>query len=295
MTNPPKLAFCIVANPEKYSIQKPLIRVVEWCKSNNTPLFITQELFSFFPALSEFDSLKIVSSETEAIQNSEIVIALGGDGTMLHTAQMVKYSSKPVLGINTGRLGFMANIQPSQIEDAFDHIVKNDFTIDKRDLLQATVSGGKSYYALNEFLFTKKDTSSMITLSVEYDGKLINDYWADGLLVSSPSGSTAYNLSAGGPIVLPGTPVMVLTPINPHTLTTRPLVLPSGKKLTVKTSETPENILFSYDGTILPHNSKLDVEISRSEFSFHLIQLPDQNFFETLRNKLMWGMDKRKN
>ena len=295
MTKPLKMTFCIVANPEKYSIQKPLIRVVDWCKRNKIPLFITQELHSFFPALSEFDTLHIVSSETEAIQHSDIVIALGGDGTMLHTAQMVKYSSKPVLGINTGRLGFMANIQPSQIEVAFDHLVKNDFTIDKRDLLQATVPGGKQYYALNEFLFTKKDTSSMISLTVEYDGKLINEYWADGLLVSSPSGSTAYNLSAGGPIVLPGTPVMVLTPINPHTLTTRPLVLPSDKKLTVKTSETPENILFSYDGIILPHNSKFDVEISRSDYSFHLIQLPDQNYFETLRNKLMWGMDKRKN
>lgn len=295
MTNPFKKSFCIVANPEKYSIQKPLIRVVEWCNINDIPLFITQKLYSFFPALSEYDSLKIVSSETDALQKSDIVIALGGDGTMLHTAQMVKYSSKPVLGINTGRLGFMANIQPSQIEEAFDHIIKNDFTVDKRDLLHATVSGEKHYYALNEFLFTKKDTSSMITLTVEYDGKLINEYWADGLLVSSPSGSTAYNLSAGGPIILPGTPVMVLTPINPHTLTTRPLVLPSDKKLTVKTSETPENILFSYDGTILPHNSKFDVEISRSEYSFHLIQLPDQNYFETLRNKLMWGMDKRKN
>tara|TARA_R100001143_G_scaffold63597_1_gene73280 strand:- start:25391 stop:26278 length:888 start_codon:yes stop_codon:yes gene_type:complete len=295
MSNPSNMSFCIVANPEKYSIQKPLLRVVEWCKTNDIPLFITEELFTFFPALSESESLKIVASETEAIQNSQIVIALGGDGTILHTAQMVKYSSKPVLGINTGRLGFMANIQPSQIDEAFDHIINNNFTIDRRDFLQATVSGGKQYYALNEFLFTKKDTSSMITLSVEYDGKLINDYWADGLLVSSPSGSTAYNLSAGGPIILPGTPVMVLTPINPHTLTTRPLVLPSDKKLTVKTSETPENILFSYDGTILPHNSKMDVEISRSEFSFHLIQLPDQNYFETLRNKLMWGMDKRKN
>lgn len=295
MTNSFKMTFCIVANPEKYSIQKPLLRVVEWCEINDTPLFITEQLYSFFPALSGFHSLKIVSSEAEAIQHSDIVIALGGDGTMLHTAQIVKYSSKPVLGINTGRLGFMANIQPSQIEEAFDHIVKNDFTIDKRDLLQAIVSEGNHFYALNEFLFTKKDTSSMITLTVEYDGKLINEYWADGLLISSPSGSTAYNLSAGGPIILPGTPVMVLTPINPHTLTTRPLVLPSDKKLTVKTSETPENILFSYDGTILPHNNKFDVEISRSEYSFHLIQLPDQNYFETLRNKLMWGMDKRKN
>lgn len=289
------MKFCIIANPEKYSIQKPLIRVVEWCRINKVALYIAQEVYSFFPALSEFESLNIVPSEIEAIQHSDIIVALGGDGTMLHTAQMVKYSTKPVLGINTGRLGFMANIQPSQIEEAFDQILNNDFSIDKRDLLQATVSGGKHYFALNEFLFTKKDTSSMITLTVEYDGKLINEYWADGLLISSPSGSTAYNLSAGGPIVLPGTPVMVLTPINPHTLTTRPLVLPSDKKLTVNTSETSENILFSYDGTILPHNNKLDVEISRSEYSFHLIQLPDQNYFETLRNKLMWGMDKRKN
>ena len=129
------MKFCIIANPEKYSIQKPLIRVVEWCKGNDVQLFITRELFSFFPALSDFDSLTIVSTENEAFQHADIVIALGGDGTMLHTAQMVKYSSKPVLGINTGRLGFMANIQPSQIEEALDRIIRDEFTIDKRDLL----------------------------------------------------------------------------------------------------------------------------------------------------------------
>lgn len=134
----------------------------------------------------------------------------------------------------------------------------------------------------------------MISLEVEYDGELINNYWADGLIISSPTGSTAYNLSAGGPIVLPNTPVVVLTPINPHTLTTRPLVLPSGRMITVRTGNSGDNVLFSYDGIVLPHNSKLDINIIQSDFSVYLIQLPEQNYFETLRNKLMWGLDKRK-
>lgn len=290
------MKFCVIANPEKYSIQEPLIRVVDWCKNRSIPLYLTEKLNSYFPALAKFDRqpIKSVQTEEEALQNADIVIALGGDGTMLHTAHLVKFCSKPVMGINTGKLGFMANIQPDQVEQALELILKGDYVIDKRDLLQANSAGNKTNYALNEFLFSKKDTSSMISLTVEYDGKLINDYWADGLIVSSPSGSTAYNLSAGGPIVLPGTPVMLLTPINPHTLTTRPLVLPSDKILTVKTSETSENILFSYDGISIPHNHKLDVGIVQSKYSVHLIQLPDQNYFETLRNKLMWGMDKRK-
>ena len=290
------MKFCVIANPEKYSIQDPLIRVVDWCKQRGISLYLTDELYSFYPELAESENQLIhrVKTEEEALQGADIIIAMGGDGTMLHTAHLVKFSSKPVLGINTGKLGFMANVQPDQVESALELILRGDFSIDKRTLLQANSGGNETRYALNEFLFSRKDTSSMISLTVEYDGKLINDYWVDGLIVSSPSGSTAYNLSAGGPIVLPGTPVMLLTPINPHTLTTRPLVLPSNKILTVKTSETPENILFSYDGISIPHNRKLDVGIKQSEYSVHLIQLPDQNYFETLRNKLMWGMDKRK-
>ena len=290
------MKFCVIANPEKYSIQDPLIRVVDWCKQRGISLYLTDELYSFYPELAESENQLIhrVKTEEEALQGADIIIAMGGDGTMLHTAHLVKFSSKPVLGINTGKLGFMANVQPDQVESALELILRGDFSIDKRTLLQANSGENETRYALNEFLFSRKDTSSMISLTVEYDGKLINDYWVDGLIVSSPSGSTAYNLSAGGPIVLPGTPVMLLTPINPHTLTTRPLVLPSNKILTVKTSETPENILFSYDGIPIPHNRKLDVGIKQSEYSVHLIQLPDQNYFETLRNKLMWGMDKRK-
>jgi NAD+ kinase len=286
--------FCIIANPEKYSIQDPLARVLKWCDEKHHTLFVSAGLEKYFPKVTANHCATVVQDEKNAIDESEVVIAMGGDGTMLHTAHLVKEKQVPVLGINTGKLGFMANIQPAQIEEAMDSVVRNNYRIDRRYMLQAETESGKIYNALNEFLFTNKDTSSLISIEVEYDGLLINNYWADGLIVSSPSGSTAYNLSAGGPIVLPNTAVMVLTPINPHTLTTRPLVLPSDRPLTIRPGNAADQILFSYDGINLPQNSKLDIEIKQSDFSVRLIQLPGQNYFETLRNKLMWGLDKRK-
>ncbi len=288
------MTFSIIANPEKYSIQDPLERVIEWSHLHEIEIYVTKNLQEHFPKIVKGESISVVESEREALKASQVIIAIGGDGTMLHTAHLVKEIKNPILGINTGKLGFMANIQPSKVEEALQCVRNEEYRIDKRQMLMATTEDDKRYFALNEFLFSKKDTSSMITLEVEYDGSLINHYWADGLIISSPTGSTAYNLSAGGPIIQPNTPVMVVTPINPHTLTTRPLVLPSNRPLTIRSSTEAEHILFSYDGISQPHNSKLDIKIIQSDFSVNLIQLPDQNYFETLRNKLMWGYDKRK-
>lgn len=286
------MKFCILANPDKYSIQDPLNRVITWCKKNSAEILITKKLQEHLSG-TDLSGVTVAATESDIVNRTDIVIAIGGDGTILHTAHLIKQADKPVLGINTGKLGFMANIQPNDIESAMNSVSKNNYRVDKRSMLQAD-QNGKIYYALNEFLFTKKETSSMITLRAEYDGEFINNYWADGLIISSPTGSTAYNLSAGGPIVMPQTPVMVLTPINPHTLTTRPLVLPAGKTLTIKTVNQKDNILFSYDGLILPGSNGLDINIKQSEYSIKIIQLPHQNYFETLRNKLMWGLDKRK-
>ena len=283
--------ICVIANPDKYSILDPLQKLCELCLTGNHTLFLSSALAEY---LDSPGKEKVLNTEAEAVQKADLIVAIGGDGTLLHSAHIARESGKPILGINTGRLGFMANTLPTQIEQAFDFLVKGQYSLETRDLLQATTPDGNTYYALNEFLFSRKDTSSMISLTVEYDGELINEYWADGLIFSSPTGSTAYNLSAGGPIVYPGTRVLLLTPINPHTLTTRPLVLPSDRKLTVKSSENPENILFSYDGIVIPHESEINIDIIVSEYSVRLIQLPDQHYFETLRNKLMWGLDKRK-
>lgn len=289
------MKFCIIANPEKYSIQDPLARVLHWCGNNGHILHLSAELERHFPKVTLNSAASVVQNEQKAIDLSDVIIAMGGDGTMLHTAHLVKDKEIPILGINTGKLGFMANIQPAQIEEAMESVVNNKYRIDERAMLEAKTAEGNCYFALNEFLFSKKDTSSLISVEVQYDGLLINNYWTDGLIISTPSGSTAYNLSAGGPIVVPNTPVMVLTPINPHTLTTRPLVLPSDRPLTVRpgNSTSEEHILFSCDGINLPQNSKLDINIKQSDFSVSLIQLPGQNYFETLRNKLMWGFDKR--
>lgn len=288
------MKLCVIANPRKYSIRDPLESIISWCKESGSLLFAAEELSRHFSdILYTKDHITVTETESEAIKKSDVVIAVGGDGTMLHTAHLLKNHPLPVLGVNTGKLGFMANIQPSQINDALTSVLNRDYLIDKRLMLMASTSDGSKYYALNEFLFSKKDASSMITLDVEYDGKLINSYWSDGLIISSPTGSTAYNLSAGGPIIMPGTPVMTVTPINPHTLTTRPLVLPSNLKLRVRSANPDEQILFSYDGIMLPFHQKLDIEIIQSEYSASLIQLPGHNYFETLRNKLMWGLDRR--
>lgn len=288
------MKLCILANPEKYSVEDPLNQVLKWCSDHHVEIFLSEKLKLQFTDVVLQSNATITLTEKEAAELSDIVIAIGGDGTMLHTAHLIKSKPVPVLGINTGKLGFMANIQPDSIETALNHVLNKEYHLDKRFLLKATLSGGKVYYALNEFLFSKKDTSSMITLHAEYDGVFINNYWADGLLVSTPTGSTAYNLSAGGPIVIPNTQVMLLTPINPHTLTTRPLVLPSNRSLRIKSENKSNNTLFSYDGVILPDETNPDVEISQSDYYIQLIQLPGQNHFETLRNKLMWGLDKRK-
>jgi NAD+ kinase len=287
------MKFCILANPEKYTIQLPLQQVVTWCTSQGHELYITEKLKKHFPEMAVLQKVSLVATEIEGVQRCDVVIAIGGDGTLLHTAHLIKDADRPVLGINSGRLGFMANIQPEMIDHTLNQVAAGSYQIDERHMLKARSLNGSQYYALNEFLFTKKDTSSMITLQADYNGQFINNYWADGLLVSTPTGSTAYNLSAGGPIVMPDTPVMLLTPINPHTLTTRPLVLPDHHTLTIKSAENGKHTLFAYDGQIQPNESEFEVQITRSQYSIRLIQLPEQNYFETLRNKLMWGMDRR--
>lgn len=288
------MKLALIAHPAKYRVQEPLQTVLEWCVENNSVGLAVESLCNTVAARHR-DCLEIVRTEEEAVEKADLAVAIGGDGTMLFAAQIVRNFRLPILGINCGRLGFMANIQQDQISTSLTAVQNGTYRIDERTMLQAELNGGQTFYALNEFLFTKKDTTSLITLTASYDDVFINQYWADGLIVASPTGSTAYNLSTGGPIVMPGTPVMVLTPINPHTLTTRPLVLPSDKSLTITMEEDPEHVLFSNDGK----NSNIEsgglkVRVKKSDHTVKLVQLQNQNYFDTLRNKLMWGMDSRK-
>ena len=289
------MKFAVVANPNKFEVKAVLEATIEWAGENGVSLLISEQTCTL-TNLHNPDIIRETDSDETAIKESDIVIVIGGDGTILYTARISSHTSKPILGINAGRLGFMADTKAEDLASALKTVKSGNYTIDKRHFLKAIDNNGNEFFALNEFLFTRKDSTSMINITAEYDGSLINTYWADGLIVSSSTGSTAYNLSSGGPIVVPGSGVMLVTPINPHTLTTRPLVVRSDKVLKVKVEKQESDVSFSYDGV----NCKIDmlpleVEITASDLAFNLIKLPGQNYFETLRNKLMWGKDSRRN
>ncbi len=287
------MKFAVIANPQKYSVKEPFIQLLNWSDDHEVQVIFCTELQELYRG-ENHPSAVVVDDEESAIDQADIIIALGGDGTMLYTARLMKNIQKPILGVNSGRLGFMAYTQKENLHQALTYLLEDNYRIDKRYLLEASDSNGTIYHALNEFLFAKKDSTSMVNVHAEYDDMFINDYWSDGLIVASPTGSTAYNLSSSGPIVMPNTDVMVLTPINPHTLTTRPLVLPSNKSLKIRVDEQEHEVLFSYDGQINEIESyPFEVNIKRSNFTIDLIELPNQSYFDTLRQKLMWGMDSR--
>lgn len=285
----------IIANPKKYEVREVLSTTIDWAKRKNIALFLKSEVCEL-TGINDAAILQKTDSDEASINAADIVLVMGGDGTLLYSARISKDLAKPILGINSGRLGFMANTQIEDLERALDCLLNNDFTLDKRSFLKATDKNGNVYHALNEFLFSRKDSISMVNVTAEYDGSLINTYWADGLIVASPTGSTAYNLASGGPIVAPGTEVFLVTPINPHTLTTRPLVLNSTRPLKIIIEKQQSEVLFSYDGEVHEiEHFPFEVEILKSELTFDLVHLPGQDYFETLRNKLMWGMDRRRN
>ncbi len=287
------MKFAVIANPQKYSVKEPFIDLLTWADDHEVKVYFCSDLKELYDG-KDHPSAIVVENEELAIDHADIIIALGGDGTMLYTARLMKSIQKPILGVNSGRLGFMAYTQKENLHQALEYLVEDEYRIEKRFLLEAKDNQGNIYHALNEFLFSKKDSTSMVNVSAEYNEMFINNYWADGLIVASPTGSTAYNLSSGGPIVMPNTDVMVVTPINPHTLTTRPLVLPSNKHLKVTVQKQDHEVLFSYDGQIKEISDyPYEVNIKRSNFTIDLIELPNQSYFDTLRNKLMWGMDSR--
>lgn len=287
------MKLAVIANPERYAIEKPLQSVLKWCDENESQLFFHEKMNGRIAA-KKHDSAHPVDSEEKAVDEGDIILSIGGDGTILRTARLVKNSRKPILGINSGRLGFLANTQFEQAADSLTAVKEGDYRIDRRYMLEAVDPNRKTYHALNEFLFSKSDSTSMVSITAEFDNMLMNRYWSDGLIVASPTGSTAYNLSTGGPIVMPGTGVMVVTPINPHTLTTRPLVIPSDRKLKITVNEKPNRVLFSSDGKRCETaHEPMTFEIQRSNFMIELIELTGHNYFETLRNKLMWGADSR--
>jgi NAD+ kinase len=226
----------------------------------------------------------------------DLTISLGGDGTFIKTVGFIRDSGVPIIGINTGRLGFLANISKDQIKVALDQFREKKFEFQKRSLLRIQTEEnlfGEDNFALNEVTIQKRDTASMITVHASLDNKYLNSYWADGLIVATPTGSTAYSLSCGGPIITPGCQVHILTPIAPHNLNVRPVVVPDHMPIKLSIEGRERRYLISLDGNSKNIRQGEEVLITKAEFMINVVKFEDNNFLDTIRNKMLWGIDKR--
>jgi NAD+ kinase len=227
----------------------------------------------------------------------DIALSLGGDGTFLRTAALIGKKEIPILGINTGRLGFLADINSTDIEDTLDELFKNYYRIEERNLLQLVTTSETSnpyLFALNEIAVLKRETSSMIAIHTYLNNEYLTDYLADGLLIATPTGSTAYSMSVNGPIIIPQAKNIVLTPVAPHSLNVRPLVVPDDYVINLAVETRSNNFLIALDGRSETFSSGTRFEIKKADFTTKLIKRYNHTFYQTLREKLKWGDDARK-
>lgn len=239
---------------------------------------------------------EVFTSHEDFHSGIDLAFSIGGDGTFLRTVAYIRDSGVPILGINTGRLGFLATLGDESFDNALELVNQKRFDFQKRSLLRVETERsiyGVDNFAMNEVTLLKKDTSSMITVDAFLDDKYLNSYWADGLIVATPTGSTAYNLSCGGPIVTPGCQVHIITPIAPHNLNVRPVVVPDNMPIKLRIEGRERNYLISVDGNAKSIKQNEEVLIRKAEYMINVIKLEDTNFLDTIRNKMSWGKDQR--
>ena len=238
------------------------------------------------------------SSNTELDATFNFMFTIGGDGTILRAVTYIRDSNIPIVGINTGRLGFLATVKKEEINTAIEQLLQKNYLIHKRTLLSVTttptnVGLASLNFALNEVSVSRKNTASMITIETYLDEEYLTSYWADGLIISTPTGSTGYSLSCGGPILIPQAKSFVITPIAPHNLNARPLVIPDETKIKLMVSGREDKFFLSLDSRITTINSKTEIFIEKSSFTLKMVEINKQSFLKTLRDKLLWGQDVR--
>ncbi|MES2419507.1 MAG: NAD kinase [Bacteroidota bacterium] len=236
------------------------------------------------------------ATHTELLTQVDVLLSLGGDGTLLDTLSLVRDSQIPIIGINFGRLGFLASISKTGIKTAIDSLVQGHYTLDKRSVLSLQSQNslfGEENFALNDITIHRRDNSAMMIIHAYMNDEFINSYWADGLIIATPTGSTAYSLSCGGPIILPNAQNFVITPIAPHNLTVRPIIVPDNVKLTFDIEARSTKFLVSCDSRTETVDKPVKITINKAAFNINLLRLNNESYLTTLRNKLLWGIDTR--
>lgn len=268
----------------------------ELAKENIEPVFY-QPFFEKIKASYRLpDRISVFNDSDDLGQSIDFLVSLGGDGTLLDTVTLVRDTNVPVLGINFGRLGFLASIGRKELHVAVQALVKRSIVIDQRSLIHLDASSalfGDVSYGLNEFAIHKTDTSPMIRIHTYLNGEFLNTYWADGLIVATPTGSTGYSLSCNGPIVFPESSSFVITPVAPHNLNVRPIVVRDDNIISFEVEGRSENFICALDSRRELVDKKTQLAVRRESFTLSLVRLNENNFLQTLRNKLSWGLDTR--
>ncbi|WP_433835316.1 NAD kinase [Flavobacterium anhuiense] len=279
---------------------EPIIKdIFTFFNTNNVEMVIEENFLNMLYEKQLVKKEYKTFSPNTALDNSfEMLISIGGDGTILRAAAFVRNSGVPLLGINAGRLGFLAKVQKENIDILLQYVIDQNYTTSERTLLGLTSDPYNEAFkelnfAMNEVTVSRKDTTSMITVETYLNNEYLNSYWADGLIISTPTGSTGYSLSCGGPILTPDVKSLVITPIAPHNLTARPLVIPDDTEITLRVSGREDQYLVSLDSRISSVKNESILKIKKTDYKIKMVEIPGETFLKTLRNKLLWGEDKR--
>lgn len=263
----------------------------------NIKITVFQKFFNFIHQKVQLPTDTETFQENAQLLNStDVLLSLGGDGTLLDTLTLIRDSKIPVIGINFGRLGFLASINKADIKAAISALVNGEYTLDKRSILNLESPNnlfGKENFALNDITIHRRDDSAMMIIHAYMNGEFVNSYWADGLIIATPTGSTAYSLSCGGPIILPSAQNFVITPVAPHNLNVRPVVVPDDVRLTFQVEARSTKFLLTCDSRTETVDRKIEINITKANFHINLVRLNNETFLTTLRNKLLWGIDTR--
>lgn len=266
-------------------------------EESHCPVFVYKKYLDFIK-----DKIKLPAATQEftghadLTDQADVLVSLGGDGTLLDTLSLIRDSGIPVIGINFGRLGFLASINKNEIKNAIQALQNKEYSLDKRSLLSLESKHGlfgDENFALNDITIHRRDNSAMMIIHAYMNNEFVNSYWADGLIIATPTGSTAYSLSCGGPIIYPSSQNFVITPIAPHNLNVRPLIIPDDVSLTFEVEARSAKFLVSCDSRTVTVDRSVKITLNKAAFHVNLIRLNNESYLTTLRNKLLWGIDTR--
>ena len=290
-----RLRFALFGNTYQAEKSVSIRQVLSCLARHDAEVIIDTDYHQFLKEkhILEDDATKVFAGDDF---NADFVISMGGDGTFLKAASRVGHKNIPILGVNMGRLGFLADIRPDDIEACLDAICHDDYAIESRALIQVDTDGEPIEginFALNDVAILKRDTASMISIRASIDGQYLHTYQADGLIISTPTGSTAYSLSNGGPIIVPGTKVFSMTAVAPHSLNVRPIVLPDSSQIELAVESRSHNFLVAIDGRSEKCREGKKITLRRAPYDIKVVKRSGQRYFNTLREKMMWGADTR--